>query len=122
MFRRLSFLIVLVVSACLLLPLPRQAEAADYWVYSIEDGGAYYVDTDQSDFRPPWGDKHAHVISTFPDGRRANTLMFYFTKDEGQWWYAVDRRGPGELVETNPIAVAIRDFCVAHWNNYGFHE
>ena len=39
MFRRLSFLFVLVVSACLLLPLPRQAEAADYWVYSIEDGG-----------------------------------------------------------------------------------
>ena len=84
MSKRLSLLFAFVVSVCLLLPFSKQAEAADYWVYS-DDGGSYYVDTDQSDFRPPWGDKHAHVIATFPNGKRANTLMFYFTKDEGRW-------------------------------------
>ena len=116
-----SMIFAFVMAVCLLLPLSHSAEAEDYWVYS-DDGGSYYVDTDQTDFRPPWGDKHAHVIATFANGKRANTLMFYFTRDEGQWWYSVNRRGSGELVEDNPIAVAIRDFCVAHWNSYGFHE
>ncbi len=120
MIRTLSILTVVTV----LLGFSSQLVAAkDYWVYTHGSSGIqYYVQSEHSDFRPGYGNKHALVIMVAPNGK-ASSDSWKYGYDEGEWYFSTKSSlGESKLVRTSPPAQAVLDFCLAHLSKKGFVE
>ena len=98
-------------------------DAKDYWVYTDNNTGSkFYVDSDHSDFRKGFGDKHMQVKIVRSNG---DYIVDYynFGYDEGYWWYSLrGKKGASMRVDRHPFAQAILAFGLEHWTKEGFVE
>ena len=99
-----------------------KAEATDHWCYTSDSGIQYYIDPDQSDFRPGIGIPYAYVKLVASSGH-VFTHAYGYINDEGNWFFGIDtRKNLDYRVSDYPDAQAVFNFCKAHWGRYGFHE